>query len=645
MRVALAAGARETLLFCFLAGTIGCVLPAQARKATWESYFDEAYACKNTRISLSPTGPLLYMQSGFHDPPRAWTNYAIVKLPPNALTATRLKVRGLTFGWGGGGDGPFWTKDNTAIFRRHDGLISVSLKNGRPVVRTHRYLAGGRQGRVSYGVHQGLDSFPQIVIDRVFLLTGSLNRRVMAASVGPGPAVLSELPTTSASAQYVFGSSGLVLATSASAGPSDEEMYTIHEPNGELLQARPIRSHQRLATFFAPFDFNPKKERSLFALTDNIGPYYALTSFNFASGQVKNVASFPQGHTTAVAMSRDNRQWFWASSDFPAFRLVFNRLAPDSLKRLVSTKAGVRTTLVDSSLDGKRVIMRYFDHEAGAQYRLIDLESAADLALPTPCDRARWRASYSHFAVQGAKPLMAADLYVTAANDNRLVVFVPGGPFVPSPPEPHPVISALLQDGHNVLVIRLADHPQHGRDAVALSAMVNQLQGLVDRAVLHRRKMSPNGGETEAVVIGESFGGWFALRIAERNPGLVKGVIGIAALLSLDGISKHSLFTNGPKWTPEEYSLEKGTKTRIPVALIHGEWDYMLPQEQQKLLANQLKTKGFDVSLAVVEEMQHSLPSYTELRDAYCLTYATLFQRTCGRQPKLSSGRLGTRGK
>lgn len=111
-------------------------------------------------------------------------------------------------------------------------------------------------------------------------------------------------------------------------------------------------------------------------------------------------------------------------------------------------------------------------------------------------------------------------------------------------------------------------------------------------------------------IAGASYGGYVAMRAAERNPELYRCAISFAGVSDLPAILSHDAkFINGQGtyeyWKSRVADLQavspinNAARTGIPILVIHGEKDQRVPISQSKNYVEKLKNAGKDVEYHV----------------------------------------------
>ncbi len=153
----------------------------------------------------------------------------------------------------------------------------------------------------------------------------------------------------------------------------------------------------------------------------------------------------------------------------------------------------------------------------------------------------------------------------------------------------------------------------------------------VAHAADHLRAIAPEFhlDLSRVVAIGHSAGGQLALWLAARRalpagaPGASADALPLRGVIGLAAIGDLRAYANGASWCmksapllmggppdslPERYALADPVERlplHVPVRLIHGTADRIVPIEQSRTYAERAKAKGDDVKLVELEEEGH----------------------------------------
>lgn len=117
-------------------------------------------------------------------------------------------------------------------------------------------------------------------------------------------------------------------------------------------------------------------------------------------------------------------------------------------------------------------------------------------------------------------------------------------------------------------------------------------------------------------MVGASYGGYAAMRAAQRDGNRYRCAVSYAGVSDLNRMLKHtSSFLGGGArgdWLRDQAPDLKNVSPlnfpqqfSIPVLLVHGEKDRVVPLVQSKVMAQKLKSAGKDVTYIVQPEADH----------------------------------------
>jgi dipeptidyl aminopeptidase/acylaminoacyl peptidase len=292
---------------------------------------------------------------------------------------------------------------------------------------------------------------------------------------------------------------------------------------------------------------------------------------------------------------------------------------------------GDRVRLESWSQDRKKIVVLVDSPTQGPAYALVDLVTK----------RANWLGGrYQKLTQEDISPVRSVrfkasdglDLtgYLTVprgaqAKDLPLVVFPHGGPAARDTPEFDWWAQAMASRGYAVLQVNFrgsdgfgaaflqAGYGEWGRKMQTdLSDGVRWLagQGIID--------------PKRVCIVGASYGGYAALAGAALDPGVYRCAVSVAGLSDLSRFVTWSKAQNGVGavryWTrfmgaeaardPSLAEISPAAhvdRVNIPVLLIHGRDDTVVPLEQSRIMAEALQKAGKPVELVVQKGADHWL--------------------------------------
>lgn len=124
------------------------------------------------------------------------------------------------------------------------------------------------------------------------------------------------------------------------------------------------------------------------------------------------------------------------------------------------------------------------------------------------------------------------------------------------------------------------------------------------------------GDVKRACVVGGSYGGYVAMRAAERNPDLYRCAVSFAGVSDLIEMVKYDRNFVGGRGTTEYWRgraedlgtvspINNASRTGIPVLVVHGKKDRRVPFAQSKTYVDKLKKAGKPVEFLIQPEGDH----------------------------------------
>jgi len=140
-------------------------------------------------------------------------------------------------------------------------------------------------------------------------------------------------------------------------------------------------------------------------------------------------------------------------------------------------------------------------------------------------------------------------------------------------------------------------------------------------------EMARRGGSPDLWVMGRSMGSLAAVELGCHHPDAIRGLVIESGFASVTRLIRHlRLPAQGIDLEPiETERLAVLQKISIPVLIIHGEWDQLVPlQEAQDLYAH---LGSLDKELLIVPEADHNNVMFVDL-DLYLSAIQKFIQRT-----------------
>ena len=126
------------------------------------------------------------------------------------------------------------------------------------------------------------------------------------------------------------------------------------------------------------------------------------------------------------------------------------------------------------------------------------------------------------------------------------------------------------------------------RDKPGLDAAAGELEAYLEETIYQPYGLKPK----DVALVGFSMGTMAALHTAPRLPGGCAGVVGFSGAL---------MFAETLKEIPH--------RTEMPILLIHGLEDDVVPFHATELAAKGLEREGFDVQMQFLDELGHGIDS------------------------------------
>lgn len=142
-----------------------------------------------------------------------------------------------------------------------------------------------------------------------------------------------------------------------------------------------------------------------------------------------------------------------------------------------------------------------------------------------------------------------------------------------------------------------------------------------------REEMSRRGWPTDLWVMGRSMGSLAAVELGYHHPDEIRGLVIESGFASVTRLIRHlRLPSHGIDLEPiERERLAVIQKIAIPVLIIHGEWDSLVPLVEAKDLYAHLGSK--DKELVIVPEADHNNVMFVDL-ELYLSAIQKFIQRT-----------------
>jgi len=372
--------------------------------------------------------------------------------------------------------------------------------------------------------------------------------------------------------------------------------------------------------------------KSLLARSPRGSDRFKIWSIPITGGEPSLLFEHPEYDVTSIAFDRFTSApaGYWIGGPEPKIHWTDPKL--DAIQKTVSKAFPGKDTLVfDRSADYKRIVARVESSSSPPVYYLIDFaKGSADIigeAYPALADAALGALDVTSYKAADGYEIPA---YLTMPPGREpiglpLVVFPHGGPYARDDIGFDWWAQFLATRGYVVLQPQFrgswgfgadlfrAGHKQWGRGMQDdISAGVRQL---VDKGIVDRKRVC---------IVGASYGGYAALAGAAFTPDLYAcavSVNGIADIPHMAGFIREKAGDDSDSFRawkdligdPSDkdiinFSPARSIDTiRVPILLIHGLSDTVVPPSQSKNFARLLKQHGKDYQLMELEGEDHWL--------------------------------------
>jgi dienelactone hydrolase len=282
------------------------------------------------------------------------------------------------------------------------------------------------------------------------------------------------------------------------------------------------------------------------------------------------------------------------------------------------------TTIVDATRDESTYLLRGRSDVEGGHYLLYRNGAIADVgrAYPNVPPESLARQQPIVYPARGGATIPG---YLTrpigATGPLPLVVMPHGGPVARDGWGYDYLRQYLVSRGYAVLQANYRGSDGYGR--AWLYAAFQDWGGVSYEDLVDGVRWAVAQGHADPsriAMVGWSFGGYLALLAATREPDLFHCAVSIAGISdprlletehddSLYGAALHRQIGDNPERLARETPLIHASQVRIPVLLVHGEDDTVVPVEQSLAMAAALERSGKDYGLLRIAGGDHSLTS------------------------------------
>lgn len=355
---------------------------------------------------------------------------------------------------------------------------------------------------------------------------------------------------------------------------------------------------------------------------------------------IEKVYSHPQYDITAAAVDKLKGGVLGGYFIADRFDLVSDEPGIQSMYQQINASFGnqVNVLIVDTNLMRTRFVVLVSGPKLPGDYYLYDLPTRSMSML-----NSRWprldsedlgQMEVMHFKARDGLGLTA---YVTHPIGREkyyspVVVLPHGGPETRDHYDFNPMVQYLASQGYRVLQVNFRGSSGFG--AKFAEAGYGEWGGkmqddLEDAAqmLLDRQLASPNN----MCIVGASYGGYAALAEAQRDNGLFNCAVSIAGVSDLLDMLDYVRREDGSNSSVYEYWLKSighptadrphlidisparnAGRINMPVLLVHGARDAIVPIEQSKTMEKALKSLGKDVKFVEISSAGHRDWDYFE---------------------------------
>lgn len=221
--------------------------------------------------------------------------------------------------------------------------------------------------------------------------------------------------------------------------------------------------------------------------------------------------------------------------------------------------------------------------------------------------------------------------------DGSAVVWVHGGPEMQAGRVWVPVMAALVEQGHTVIVPNVRGSAGYGKRWYGLDDKQLRLDSVKDLAAIHAWLPSIGVDQSRVALFGGSYGGYMVLAGLAFQPSLWAAgvdVVGIASLVTfLQNTSPYrqevrerecGVLAEDRDFLEEASPLSRVDDIRAPLFVIHGANDPRVPLSEAEQVVEALAKRDVPCELLVYPDEGHGLAKLRNKLDAYPRAFAFL---------------------
>jgi dipeptidyl aminopeptidase/acylaminoacyl peptidase len=285
--------------------------------------------------------------------------------------------------------------------------------------------------------------------------------------------------------------------------------------------------------------------------------------------------------------------------------------------------------IVDSSVDGKRLLVMSRADTRPTEYLILDLNTNKLIRVGSdnPALAATPMSPMKAIKIKAADGTILPGYLTLPLNSTGkkvpTIIYPHGGPHARDSWGFDPIVQFMASRGFAVVQVNFRGSTGYGNDWYQ-AGLRNWGTVMVDDVISSTKWAISEGiaDPAHTCIVGWSFGGYAALMSAVREPDLYRCVVSIAGVSDLRLLAEEWRESfGGADWA--EYALGDDTselkagspsknaaKIKAPVLLIHGDNDVQAGVDHSKRMARVLKSEKKKVELVLIKDGNHSLTRY-----------------------------------
>jgi dipeptidyl aminopeptidase/acylaminoacyl peptidase len=313
---------------------------------------------------------------------------------------------------------------------------------------------------------------------------------------------------------------------------------------------------------------------------------------------------------------RTHRKFFDAEAE--ALYAAIDHIRPDA-----------DNEIVDSSVDGKRLLVMSRADTRPTEYLILDLNTNKLIRVGSenPALAATPLSPMKAVKIKAADGTILPGYLTLPLNSTGkkvpTIIYPHGGPHARDSWGFDPIVQFMASRGFAVVQVNFRGSTGYGNDWYQ-AGLRNWGTVMVDDVISSTKWAISEGiaDPAHTCIVGWSFGGYAALMSAVREPDLYRCVVSIAGVSDLRLLAEEWRESyGGADWA--EYALgddsselkagspsKNAAKIKAPVLLIHGDNDAQAGVDHSKRMARVLKSEKKQVELVVIKDGNHSLTRY-----------------------------------